>query len=217
MGHLYQFNPSDQETTIFIENASVFLNKCIELQAGGEFAFGGIFSADEDVQPKIYGDNWNRLSIPILQHVMGLPQNRHQPIIQSAIINKAPPHIIEDIVSHFTASISTVDSLGRYPIDVAVEQKLSWDGGMKEIVETFASAQQSTALMVGAKHGLSWDNGMKCIMEVVDIDELERKDDGIGLYMFMLAAVGGEKYNYDLGAVFHLIQACPGCLIINTQ
>ena len=215
--HLYPYDPSDQVTTKFIENAFVLLNKCIELQAGGEFAFGGIFSADEDVQQDMYGNKWNTLSIPILQQVMGRPQNHHQPIIQSAIINKAPPHIIEDIVSHFTDSINSVDSLGRCPIDVAVEQKLSWSDGIKEIVETFASAQQSTALMVGAKHGLSWENGMKCMVEDVDIDELERKDEETSLYLFMLAANGGEKYNYDLGAVFHLIQACPGCLIINAQ
>merc|ERR1712045_46926 len=141
---------------------------------------------------------------------MALPQHRHLPILQAAIINKAHPHIIKDMVNFFTQSVSTVDSLGQYPIDVAVQHRLSWDDGMKDIVEAFGSDQQFTPLMC-AKHGLSWEGGMMHILEDIEENDMERKDEETGLYLFMLAAVGGQ-YNYDLGSVFHLIQASPRCL-----
>lgn len=187
------------------------LNKYLELQIGGEFAFGGIFNANDADQNEIY-NKWNELVLPAIQQIMQLPENRKQPILQAVIIQEVPPHIIKDIVLHCTESVNSVDGLGRYPIDVAIERGLSWDDGTEEIVVAFAAAQQSTAIIVGAKHGLRWENGMRSLFEDSDENDVESKDGKTGLFASMLAAVGG-KYGYDLGTVFRLIQASPGCLI----
>ena len=47
----------------------------------------------------------------------------------------------------------------------------------------------------------------------IDEGEIEKKDEETGLYLFMLAAVGGGEYKYDLGSVFQLIKISPECLI----
>ena len=55
---------------------------------------------------------------------------------------------------------------------------------------------------------------MNRMVKAMDFADLEQRDEETGLYAFMLAAVGGGGggYKYDLGTVFHLIQARPGCL-----
>merc|ERR1719330_866302 len=228
LGNIGHFDEERLER--MIEMLSLLVSKYLELQISGEFAFGGIFNSDEegkftseenifdpneDIEHFMHS-NWDKLFIqlfrPALQQVMALPQHRQQPILQAAIINKAHPHIIKDIVNHFTDSINTVDSLGRYPIDVAVQQSLSLDDGLREIIMASASAQQSTPIIMCALHGLVWENGMRQAFEDIDENEVERKDEKTGLYLFMLAAVGG-RHNYDLGSVYCLIQASPGCLI----
>ena len=69
----------------FIQNALFLVSKSIELQIGGEFAFGGIFNADEEEQHDIF-KNWNDFLLPIVQQVMALPEHHQQPILQAAII-----------------------------------------------------------------------------------------------------------------------------------
>eukprot|EP00551_Chaetoceros_affinis_P001916 CAMPEP_0203645038 /NCGR_PEP_ID=MMETSP0088-20131115/10418_1 /ASSEMBLY_ACC=CAM_ASM_001087 /TAXON_ID=426623 /ORGANISM="Chaetoceros affinis, Strain CCMP159" /LENGTH=92 /DNA_ID=CAMNT_0050501715 /DNA_START=437 /DNA_END=715 /DNA_ORIENTATION=- len=69
-------------------------------------------------------------------------------------------------MNRFVASINTVDSFGRYPIDVSV------------------------------RHGLAWDDGMKEVVERSYADLLVRQDASTGLLPYMVAAVGGESdYN----------------------
>ena len=221
---------SQKETSI--RNLSLLVRKYIELKIGGDYAFGGVFNAYQKEIEFAYGYKFNvdreevRMAIhrhfnklfvllfrPALQLVMELPRHRHEPIIQAAITSEAHPDIIRDTVQHFPNSISTVDGTGTYPIDVAIKEKLSWCDGMKEIVDVFASAQQSTPIIVGAKYGLPWQDGMKHLFEDAgDSYTEETMEEETGLLLFMLAAVGG-KYNYDLGSVFQLIQARPGCLI----
>ena len=82
---------------------------------------------------------------------------------------------------------------------------------MKEIVEAFALAQQSSAIVTCAEHGLSRENGMRFEAEKSGAAEMELKNEETGLHLFMLAAVG-DKYHHDLDSVFQLIQANTGCL-----
>ncbi len=178
-----------------------------------ESEIGGLFDPDtnKDQQNEIY-DNWDALILPALQEVMELPHNQNIPILHAAIMNKAPSRIIKDMVQNFTHSVNTADSSNRFPIDIAIEYKLQWNGGMKEIVHEFASAQQVPAINIGVKHGLEWENGMSNIFdefgEARAINFLKLQHESTGLLPFMLAAVG-NPYAYDLGTVFHLIKKSP--------
>ena len=115
-------------------NAFIFLAKeYISTQIGGEFAIGGLFNtASEDTQNRIYRQ-WTHFS-PSLEIVISGLQSP-TPILQAAIIAKAPKHIIEDIIHRFDC-IHTRDSFGRYPINVAAEEGLRWNMGMRELVES---------------------------------------------------------------------------------
>mmetsp|Transcript_24186 Transcript_24186/g.36024 ORF Transcript_24186/g.36024 Transcript_24186/m.36024 type:complete len:164 (-) Transcript_24186:40-531(-) len=139
---------------------------------------------------------------------MTLPHGRHLPILQAVIDNKTPPVLIKKTIHGFAETINTVDSHGRYPIDLAVHHKLAWGDGMKEIVETFASTQQTTTFHAYIKHGVQLENGTKEVLRGSDVDIVEREDISIGLYPFMVAAVE-ESYGYGLASTFHSIKATP--------
>ena len=128
------------------------------------------------------------------------------PILQSALKKKVPTLVIKDMVEKLNF-ISIKDSMGGYPIDVAVAVELGWDKGMKEIVNAFASEQGSSPVIVCAKHGVTWENGMKNVLEENEIGMLQEQEKGSGLYPFMLA---GMEKNYVLESVFHLIRRSPG-------
>merc|ERR1719384_621983 len=141
---------------------------------------------------------------------MTLRKNKLQPIVQAVAMDNAPPRIIKDVVKHFKDSIGSMDIFGKYPIDAAVHCGLSWDDGMKEIAEAFASAQQTKAINVCTRHGVKWENGMRNVLEGCNIDaDIEQKDNSTGLFPFMVAAVGGTSRIYDLDSVFHLIKTRP--------
>ncbi len=176
----------------------MLINKSIELQVGGEYSFGGLFdpNADQSMKDKIFSCfNWNQLVLPVLQQVMADPRNYDQPILHAAIINKVPQSIIKDMITQFPYSIGKRDSLGRFPITVALQHKFRWeDGLLKEMVETFISNERaSTALSVCTKYGLQWDNGMKNVVGEIDDHELYMADKMLGLYPFMVAGVGGGR------------------------
>jgi len=152
--------------------------------------------------------NWEHIVLPALQQVMALPHGRHLPILQALIDNKTPPHIIKSAVNGLPDSINTTDRLGMYPFDHAVRHGLAWEDGMKEIVETFASTQQTTTFHAYIKHGVQLENGTKEVLRGSDVDIVEREDISIGLYPFMVAAVE-ESYGYGLASTFHSIKATP--------
>ena len=193
-----------------IDKASYLINKGIKLQVGGEYSIGGLFNSNtnQQVQDAIY-EKCDEIVFPALEQVMALPHNHHQPILQALIINNAPPRIIKDLVNHFPDSINTLDSLNTYPIDTAVQHRLSWDDGMEQIVEAFATVQQTTPLNICARHGVQWENGTRNIFESSDMDTIESVDVSTSLYLFMVAAVDDKKYSYDLDSVFHLIKSTP--------
>ncbi len=203
-----------------IENVSVLINKGIQLQIGGEYSIGGLLSSStpdqeknqekQEIQDEIYM-NWDKVVPPALAQVMAHPHNQHQPILQAVIINKAPPRIIKSTIQNFVnISVNTRDSVGQLPIEVAIRHRISWNNGMKEIVEALLSTQDSSTLFTMCiKNGLQWHDGMRVVVEAVDKDNIEREDDETGLYPFMLAGVGYSKSSYDLASIFHLIKQCP--------
>ncbi len=211
----YAYVDEDEDELRFgeaeIENAMTLTSKYLQLQIGGEFALGGIFVplSDEEVRDKIHR-KWYDNVLPVLERVMALPEHRHEPVIQAAIINESPPHILKDIISRFTESLNTLDSLDRNPIDIAIEYRHSWDYGMRELVEAFAATQQpATVLAVAARCGLPWELGMNKVLEEYE-GHTEQKDGETALFPFMLAAVDMEgKNNIDLASVFHLIRKSP--------
>ena len=189
-----------------IERISLLINRSIELQVGGEYSIGGLFNpnTNQQVQDEIY-DCWHEFVFPALDLVMA---NEQQPILQALIIHKAPPRIIKDLIDRSAHVINIVDSFDNYPIDVAVQHKLSWDDGMKQIVEAFTVVQQTTTLNLCARHGVQWENGIQKLLESSDIDEIDSVDASTSLYPFMVAAVG-DNSSYDLDSVFHLIKSRP--------
>jgi len=197
---------------LLVERTAFFITKGIELRVGGEYDIGGLFNSHREQEQKdeMYA-RWDEVVCPALEQVMTLPKSHHQPLLQAAIISNAPPHIIKTIVRRFPDTIKTADSFGRYPIDLAVSHRLAWDDGTKQIVEAFASSDQTTKLYICAKHGVQWNNGTKEELEGSDVDIVERKDASTGLYPFMLAAAK-EKYCYDLEVVYHLISRSPKLL-----
>ncbi len=196
-----------------IQNASLLINKGIEMQIGGEFAIGGLFdsTSNKKVEDEIY-EQWDNLALPALKDVMKMSQNRDQPILHAAIISNASSRIIKDIVINFPESTKVIDSFGRYPVDVAVQRGLSWYGGLKEIIEAFILTEQlPTVFLVCARNGLPWENGMKTVAEQGTADDFEIQDEATNLYPFMLTALGGKHITDlgSLGSVFHLIQKSP--------
>ncbi len=211
-------NPNPEESRrSYVEKASYLINKGIQLQIGGQYSIGGLFplgDRNDQCEHDLIGHDLIYMTQvsnvpPTLEQVMAMPNNRHLPILQAMIVNKAPEYIIKSAVRTFVDSINTRDSFDKYPIHVAVEYGLSWDDGLEQIVEAFASAQQTAQFSVCIKYGVQWENGMRNILENSDVGILENADTVTGLYPFMTAAVGGENYGYDFDSVFHLIKSSP--------
>ena len=122
------------------DNAAIMISKGIELQVEGEYGIGGLFSfpSTQEVKDKTY-QNWDSIVLPALEQVMALPQYKNLPILQAIIhaiiYNRAPPKIINSTMDKFSFSTNTMDSYGRYPLDVAIYHSLEWNRGMKELVE----------------------------------------------------------------------------------
>jgi len=170
----------DQESKrTLIESISLLIDRGIQLQVGGEYTIGGLFDPSATQNVKEHVyRQWDELVLPSLRKLMKLPRNHCQPILQAAVIYQAPPRILKDIVDNFPESVYIKDSFNQYPITVC------------------------------AKHGLRWENGTKKVFEKCGERNMETEGKGTGLYLFMLAALGG-KYKYDLGSVFHLIKNDP--------
>jgi hypothetical protein len=207
----------DLEVDNRINKIISLISKGIQYQIGGEFGIGGLFNlATDEVQDLIY-KNWNEFVVPALDIDIALCKDvdmsicSKQPILHAAIISKAPLCIIRQMINKFDC-ISTEDSMGRYPIDVAVKEGLKWDDGMKDIVHAFTDStvvQGQTRLMinVAALHGLKWENGMKEVtLENINQIASSNVDTLTGLFPFMLAATGD---NSDLDAIYELLRANP--------
>ena len=168
-------------------------------QVGGEFGIGGIFTNDQ-----IY-DTWEKFS-PTLQRVLWSLEQR-PPILQAAIISKAPQNVIRDIISSYQGCILRRDSFGRLSINVAMEKDLKWGEGMKEVVEATAESLERPIIHVAAEYGLKWDNNMEELVNTNVIEVLNGRDGPSGLSLFMLAALGDTC---DLSSIYAMAKMNPG-------
>jgi ankyrin repeat protein len=196
---------SHQSTNIINKASSLISSGIIQDQVGGEFGIGGLFNfVSEEGQQSIF-EHWNNTILPALEMNAALIST--QPILQAAIIARAPLHIIQDIVSRF-ACIATQDIRGRYPIDVAIAEGLRWGDGMEDIVRAHTEAsivdwqgQARLMINVAALHGLKWENGMEAV-SVESREEVGNADALTGLFPFMLAAAGQSS---DLSSIYELM------------
>ena len=188
------------------DSFACLLKECILANVGGEFGIGGLFNtASDEVQDKIYKE-WEQIS-PVLESTMISLQDKKYPILHAAILAKAPPYVIHDIINQFECSVLRVDSLNRYPIEVAVKEGLEWNRGMKEIVEaTSAAQQQHSSIYAAAQYGIKWDNHMKQLTES-NVDEIMNGYNRLtGLRLFMVAAMGDC---YDLSGIYGMMKMSP--------
>ena len=123
---------------------------------GGEFGIGGLFNvARQEVQHYIYG-RWKEF-LPALKSTMKLLQDHQPPLLHAAIIAKALIHIICEIIILFENSILNTDRMGRYPIEIAFQNRLDWSEGLEQIVEAaagLAHRQHSRIIKPAAQYGL---------------------------------------------------------------
>jgi len=194
---------SDEE---IVETIALLISRGIHFSVCGEFGIGGLFnSATDKVQKEVFR-KWSDYILPALQKVTATLDNMPQPVLHAALISKVSSHVVKDIVQNLDC-IETVDSMGRYPIDLAIKMGLPWNDGMKEIVEAFASAQGTSVFNVSAKHRLPWENGMENALKDSGIGVIRSWDELLEYYPYILA---GEGPAYDLEAIFNLMKRSPG-------
>ena len=206
--HCFYTHRHHEEHITFGDAFMLILQAGITAEIGGEFGIGGLFnvlpSNDDEVQKKVY-DEWENLASS-LEKVVATPQWRQSPLLHAAIVAKAPRHVIIDITNRFQCVLMK-DSLNRYPIDVAVQQGLEWNGGMQELMEATASAQQRPIIFLAAQYGLKWRNHMSEIVDSHLKEEMKKDIDEVtGLHLFMLAAMGN---NSDLSSIYGIMRKCP--------
>ena len=76
----------------------------------------GYYYVADFIVEKVYVE-WESLVAPSLEVALKLPSSldKKPPLLQAAIIGKAPPNVINDIITRFDCTL-TKDSLGRLPI-----------------------------------------------------------------------------------------------------
>lgn len=133
------------------------------------------------------------------------------PILHAAILAKAPVNIIRDIIKWYRYSITKMDSLNRYPIQVAIEEGLKWDQGMKHVVEATAIAQQqNSSVYAAAQYGLKWKYHMKELAELYADEVMNGHDSLMGLRLFMVAAM--DDRTSELSSVYGTMRMSPEIL-----
>ena len=195
----------DDSKEKYFEITSFLIDKGIKYSIGGEFGIGGLFEGfPEHFMQHPFWLSWERNFIPSLQQSFTAqpndPNNNTVPILQAAIIHKAPLFAITSTLAELNC-VNIKDSSNRYPLDVGIEYGLTWHKGVKNIAEKVAETQGRPLLNVCAEHGLQWENGMSTIMSKIDISAFDTKDDSSGLFPFMLAAMGQTT---DLNSLFKM-------------
>lgn len=196
-------------------------------ELGGEFGITGLFSCNDEennlspsqynsacgMQEKIYS-KWENYIAPSLESVIVSLEHKKVLILHATIMVKALQHAINDTINRFDCILSK-DSLGRYPIHVAVEIDLGEDNEimkqvMSIILEATAAAQQRPVIYVATEYGLKWNI---CVKELVEsnIEEVVDSYDGLtGLRLFMLAAMGSKEGGCcDLNSIYGLMRMSP--------
>jgi ankyrin repeat protein len=125
-----------------------------------------------------------------------------KPLLQAAISNNSSSTHILQILNLFPWTVLTTDSLGRLPIQVAVEKDLKWNEGVKVLVHATADHNNVHPIIVAAAHGVKWENGMQFIVQN-NLNTLDSVDPSTNLYPFALAAAGNES---DLTSIYKLVR-----------
>ena len=143
---------------------------------------------------------WEKV-VPFLEDLL---RSLKQPILHAAILNRAPQIFFDQISEdHFDWSLNIRDSTGQLPIEIAMQEKLGWYEGMKQIVEKTAINEEQSVISIAAQYGVGWVNGIQeIIVQGGDSNLIQYKDGSTGLYPFMLAATGNDC---DLDAIFNLL------------
>jgi hypothetical protein len=179
----------------------LLIRKGLELQAGGEFSLGGLFSGDEnhEINEKVFDLWYDALSV-LEDALIGHYGEKLPPILHTLIIHKAYENFIDEGTFWFEGSILSKDSLGRYPIEVAVQCHLSWGGGMASIAYSMATAQERNVIFVACEYGLPWHD----IKQVVNknMGEIVGGRDTMTNLPALLLAASGKKS--DLSTLYEL-------------
>ena len=206
-------NLDPEENEIQCDKFEFMLEQSIAANVGGEFGIGGLFNyAKDDVQSYIYY-LWEEV-LPLLECVVNslLEQHHQPPILHAAILAEAPFEVICDIINYFEFSISKVDSMNRYPIEVALDINLPWDKGLKEVIEATAEVAHleqgipTKILYSAAQYGLKWRYQMSELIEEGNGDDIHGCDTVTGLRLFMVAAMGTRN---DLSAIYGIMRMGP--------
>lgn len=137
----------------------------------------------------------------------------YPPLLQAAILAKPPRNIIVDIIERFDCTMIR-DSSHLLPVNVAIDEKLSWEAGLKEVFEATAAKQQRSVLYTAAYYGLQWINHMQELVET----EMEDNTGGVadesksekGLHNIVIIATMGN--HNDLDTIYSLLKMTPDIL-----
>lgn len=192
----------------------LLVSQGILLQVGGEFSLGGIFSDPDfymiptdknSVDPNLYG-----YIDPFLKSAIASIKNEHPPLLHAALMNNIHESIVEEIINEYGDwCLWMRDSLGRLPIDVAIEIRTPWDSGMRVLLEVISCEKERSVLFLAAHHGLQFTNYMKELAESSELLLADEHDDETGLDVFMVAA---SSDHYDLDSIYGLLRMCPEAL-----
>jgi len=151
---------------------------------------------------------WCYRLFPVLMEAYRLLQvespDMTPPLLHSMIKFKAPKSIIWASLFELEGLVSIKDTKGRDALDFAIEMNLSFDKGMREILEFTAKTNGLDILHCAAQHGLPWKNGMKRLVELNLNYALYGVNEKTGLKLFMTAAVGS-----NLDTIYSLIRMDP--------
>ena len=146
----------------------LLIQESIAANVGGEFGMGGVFNiGNQQVQNTIY-QNWNEFS-PALKSAFEAMSTTYPLILHAAILAKVPLHVIQNITNEFKHSILKIDSLGRYPFEVALEEGLCWIQGLQEVIKATATTrlQHPKIIHSASQYGLKWRQYMKELADEV--------------------------------------------------
>ena len=151
------------------DSFAFMIKECIMANIGGEFGIGGLFHvARKKVRREIYRI-WRQISPTLAEAIESLQQGHQPPLLHAAIIAKAPSYVILDIINRFEYSVSKVDSLNRYPIEIAFQERRDWNDGLKQIVAATVlvavEQQHPRIIQLAAQYGLKWRHQMKELAE----------------------------------------------------
>lgn len=178
------------------------IQKGLQYKIGGEFGIGGLFDptpAQNTFILRMLVD----LCIPMLKLNPTIVAS--EPILHAAIIHNMPGSTLSSIITSIGCCLKIKDSIGNYPIDVAIEKGIKWDDGLGLIVEALAVQEQQPILHIAAIHGVQWRNGMEELVED-DENDIDTIDESTGFFPCMLAAIGKSN---DLDSIYELTRRSP--------